>query len=228
MMWNSFGADTTCLKRFLKRPGKKTLEIHLLNEVCQRNQNCAEYERFGNITPADYERGIVDADPIFRAEWLTYAAQAAQLILDNRKGLTCYISPGLESNLSPSAMEILIGWLKPLFPTCKFVWNGMQPGQPSNANIQELHGMDGAGRGGWCIWNNDGIDLDLAIRPGFFHLGSVPIERFAAAKSGCQKYYWISEFNGRVPGGTYDQPAPRDRANWPTGAMLAEIKPFLN
>lgn len=227
ILWNTFGADSSCLTRFLEQPGPKMLQVHLINEAGQRNKRLGSYEILAGVSVREYSQGLKRRDPALRRKLEDYFRPAADLLARYRGAeLSCYVSPGLESNLDPAAARELFAIVKPLFPGCEMVWNPvgsnilgrLDPG----VNVYELHGsrikLEAP-----CIANLDGEDIDLPGRAALMknHLiaDKLPqyIERFAHCAA---NFIWIAEFNALAGDRFVD---PRERKNYPTPATFNSL-----
>lgn len=197
MFWGSFGPSETCLRRWLDKPGKKMLEIHLVNECCIRNGNCAHYEFGYGHTIKSYEAAVLKWGRGFDKRMRAWAKKPAQLVADFRgPDFTCLISPGLESNLSAAAMEKMIRKLKPQFPGCKFVSHAKHV---KGAAFAEYHTRMAAPP---CILSND----DGLYPPN-------DMSKWIETGRECRAMFlWRPEFNGWR--GIGPQVDPRSRTNF--------------
>lgn len=223
VVWNTFGQDTSCLKKFFEDTRLKAVQITLVNEVCQRNDNCSSNEFLASISVNDYQKRLEARDPELLRAFRTYAADAASKLspLFSNSQVDCYISPGLESNLNNRAGAVLLEQLIPIFPYCKLVWQGHDP--INSIGIRhERHHID-AELMPPCIANLDGQDIDLATRPTRarvkISLGSIPkyFDKFAHCDI---SFLWIWEFNGRD---ILKWEEPLNRTNWPTKEVFNEV-----
>ena len=136
-VWNAFGTETACLEAFLSDPRPKVLEVHLFDEVCFRKGTCQPYDFGGHLSRGQFAAAVRGGDGAFFAALKKYAAPVAAF-LRGREGLTCLISPGLESNLPAELGARVIEFVRPLFPQCEMVWNG---GGRIAGTIYESHVM---------------------------------------------------------------------------------------
>lgn len=163
-VWNTFGLNNDCLLSLINDPRLKSLEIHLMNECCHRRGDCPPHEFLARIsTPAEYNKLLLAHDPLLTMQLQEYMAPIRQFLDANLKpGTKCYISPGLESNISSQAM----GWLNQItgdmFPNCALVQSG--GGAPNNTNYDEGHGSNPS-LNPPCFANLDGTDVDFPGRP---------------------------------------------------------------
>jgi hypothetical protein len=208
MVWSSLGAQTNCLKRFLRRPGRKVLQIQVSNACCQRRGDCQRYEMLHGWSLADWRRAVDNDDPRARRAFRKYARPAAALIKDARR-LKCLIAPELESNLTAPEQGRLIEWIRDLFPPrCKFVsYRGLAPG----ASFVEYHGAVSR-RHAPCIWSNDGTELS-----------GCDLRNVAECE---YSFLWHHRFNGWPDHG---EPTDRrrQRTDWPTTETWEMVRQYL-
>jgi len=159
---NTFGPNGECLKQLLKDPRTKSFEVHVFNEVCVRNRNCGSYETLYGLNAGDYDYQLRSRNPDLLYRLKSEAQQLANfLYIDVKPTAKCYVSPGLESNLSISAMRVLIEELRPIFPGCEFVHNGVSSQTTgAGAELLEHHGNSPYyAPGQRCIANLDGVSI---------------------------------------------------------------------
>lgn len=225
-LYHTFGTSYDGLKRLFADPRLKAFEVHLINEVCIRNRRCGPYEFGHGYDVNSYERAWKGNDAKMRVKFLQYVKSLQDFLASNRTAARCYLSPGLESNLSPQAGKKLLDFAKGVFPDCEIVWNPVQkttvPGY-----ITEWHGSD-PGLKPPCISNLDGEDIDFRERRSFAanKLPVSEVPRYLAKYKACElTNLWISEFNLIQEGGFID---PRARTVGPDEAVLtllnAELK----
>lgn len=230
-LWHSFGDNTKCLEKFIEDNRPKQLEIHLINEVCQRNHRCGPYEFLSQISSSEYERRLSQRDPKLIEAIKSYAKAPSDFVRRNQGKFECFVSPGLESNLSDRAALILNSVIKPLFPGCKIVRNpaGINKSRGvAGAEILEVHGPR-PGLKPPCIANLDGNDVSFARRPALLSAGSITergLTDYLDRMSKCDTaYIWTAEMNGiQSHGGFID---PRARKNFPDQNLLDSIRPHL-
>lgn len=228
VLWETFGEDTRCLQRLIDDERPKVLEIHLINEVCQRNKRCGDYEPLRGISVDEYRAGL-RSETSDLAAMVRRRGQDAQAFLarNSDKKITCYISGGLESNLDGRAGAVLISSIQSLFPGCTFVWNPVGSNQTRLAGtVTELHGASPK-LSPPCISNLDGQDISFPGRPGLttetISSSNVPayLERYKKCEAA---FLWVAEFNGNSRGAFVD---PRRRGNWPTRDLFQKLRRFL-
>lgn len=227
VLWNTFGNDTTCLEQYLANPRLALLEIHLINEVCQRHGRCGEYEFLANMTAREYNSKLLTNDPALIARLRAYLEIPSLWLKRHRRPHTaCFISPGLESNLSRAAATILMQVVQPYFPECTLVWNpvgGSPHARPIAGTLFEAHGPSPA-LSPPCIANLDGVDVSFGDRPALVTpaIPSGELGEYFRRYSNCEaNFIWIAEDNGL--GGSRTFIDPRLRRNFPSAATLSLV-----
>lgn len=160
VLMQSFGQNMGCLGLVSMTGRLKSVQFHLVNEVCIRNDNCFESREIFSGTPQEYEQLVLDGEGWLiqrihkQARLVTEAVDYLQI--DN-----CYVSPGLESNLPPEVMDVLISRVKPLLPKkCLIVFNPVDDvGPASLADLYEHHAGEFPATTPECIANNDGTHI---------------------------------------------------------------------
>lgn len=227
VLWNTFGNDTSCLSQYLADPRLVTVEIHLINEVCQRHGRCGEYEFLAGMTVKEYNAKLIARDPDLIARLREYLNSPARFLEQHRRSHTaCFISPGLESNLSKEAALVMMELVQPSFPSCKLVWNpvgGSPHARPIPGTVFEAHGASPS-LSPPCIANLDGIDISFAGRPARI-APSIPeaeLKGYFGRYASCEaSFVWIAEDNGLVSTGTFVD--PRLRRSFPSPATLSLV-----
>lgn len=219
ILWGTFGEEGGCLKRFLSDPRPKTLEVHLVNEVCQRNSRCGPYEFLRGMSVSDYEKKLLARDEKLLRRFRDLSGSVADFLHKNTAGgpLTCYISPGLESNISRKAARVLFEIVGAHFPQCKKVWNPLNSSpyaKPFDGHVFEQHGNKPRVSPP-CIVNLDGIDV-----------GSVDPERYINKYKQCDLVFlWGFGFNGNKEGGQWQDPRERE---FPKGEYFQSMSQMLH
>lgn len=156
---DSFGKRDVCLRRVLANKRLRTIHVHLLNQVCVRNQNCEPYESLYGYTIDSLETGLVNYDVILYEKIDKIASELKMLLDETLQTQTrCIIDPLLEANVSSLAATRLIKYLKKnYFPNCEFSWSTGST-LPKKATIREEHGSEGYLEEP-CIRNLDGEDV---------------------------------------------------------------------
>jgi len=231
-LWNTFGNSFDCAEKLLQKP-IKSIEIHLFNQACVRNQNCGSYETLNGYTIKSLEKALLQKDAKLKEKISTEAERASRfLFAKKQKETICYISPILEHNLSSEAFLVAAEWVKPYFPGCHLVNN------PVNNNlkalslpgfIQELHGSR-VSLSKPCIANLDGEDISFSIRASLSKtkISETELSAFAKKYSGCEVInLWALEFNGRCQDeSTFID--PRERRCFPTNELFKLIQEYAN
>lgn len=227
VLWNSFGKETSCLKKDLDDPRMKLLELHLINEPCARNNQCGSYEFLYGIPPKEYDDKLKKRDPELIKKLEEYFQEPSQFLAANLKeGTSCYVSVGLESNVSSDAAGVMKGILEKHFPKCKVVWNPVNKSRwakPIEGTIFELHGTE-ASLSSPCIANLDGEDISFPDRPSSMEksIKSGDINTYLDKYKECDvTFLWIAELNGRGGDGPFID--PRERRSFVTPRLLEEL-----
>jgi hypothetical protein len=163
-LWNSFGNSYSCLDSELNNPKVNLVEVHLVNGPCIRDKRCGSYEYFSTYTTTTLAQGISNSDPSVIAEFKNAATNLATYLLPKlREGVSCYINPVLENNLSEEQLSTVVSWISPIFQNrCSFVWNpeGAEPGLPATGTtISEGHGANPSFVNNQCFANPDGATI---------------------------------------------------------------------
>jgi hypothetical protein len=201
ILWDTFGTREGCLRRWLDQPGKKLLQIHLINECCVRSRDCQWYEFPHGHSVKSYEAAVREFSPAFARHLEQHIAPAAALVAAYAgPDFRCLISPGLETNLSAEAMGKLTRRLKPLFPGCRFVSHGRRI---KDAKFTEQH-VRRAQSAPCILSNDDGKDAPSDMG------------KWLETGRNCRAVMvWHKRFNGWAPGQTTGDTDPRGRTNWP-------------
>ena len=166
VLFNTFGTDYSCLKKVLKNPKLKTLQVHLINENCIKHGRCGSYE-FASFAKnkRHYNRLWKKKSQKMQKKLTRYVKPLQKFLKQNlSQDVECLISPGLESQLSNPAATQLIAATRPLFPQCKMVWNPLRRARNLlNADYVENHGKRKRPISP-CIMNTDGTDINFPTR----------------------------------------------------------------
>lgn len=218
VLWNTFGRETACLKQYFSDPRLVSFQMHLINEVCQRDNDCGSYEFLHQLTPQEYNQRLIAKDDKLLKRLKRYLAEPSNLVNANLKpGMECLISPGLESNLSTAAAQVLIDTVSPFFPSCKIVWNPVgnnRDAKPIGGTVFELHGSDPV-MSPPCNADLDGVDISFPSRPAILplNIASSQVPAYIKRYSKCSNsFLWIAEYNGITKGSFVD---PRQRSEFP-------------
>lgn len=225
VLWNTFGNDTGCLEQYLADPRLAALEIHLINEVCQRHGRCGKYEFLAGMTVKEYNAKLLAKDPVLVERLRKYLEAPARLLEQHRRPHTaCFISPGLESNLSHAAAVTLMELVQPHFPACKLVWNpvgGSPHARPIPGTLFEAHGPYSP-LSPPCIANLDGVDVSFPNRPALVSpsIAAHELRGYFNRYATCEAtFVWIAEDNGLTGSRTFID--PRQRRNFPSAATFS-------
>ncbi len=227
---NSDGDGLQCVKKLNSLPNTIFMEVHLINEVCQRNNNCGPYEILHGLSLKDLRKGLQTKDSSLITKLEAYIKKSAEEILPTLNDkITCAISPSLESNLDQESAKVLLDITRKYYsPRCKLVWNPVGNNKfgikPIPETIHELHGSKPKLKAP-CIANLDGKDISLTSRKSFHKLGSITkkeAKKYLKNYSHCEAaFLWIAEDNCLQAGNFID---PRERKNCTSKAQQLEIK----
>jgi hypothetical protein len=232
-LWDSFGDKRDCLLNLLSKPRLKSLQIHILNEVCQRNGNCGAADFLRYISVAKYHQLLVTKDKAFLRQLRLHFKSVNQFLKRNlNPWTTCYISPGLESNLDYTAGKIVVDLARKAFPDCLITWNTMKLGTdsriPTAADLTETHSIYSS-LGSPAIFNLDGTDISFVKRPSFrgssgwynppLHEGA-ELDKYMAVNGNKSRFVflWTFESNCQDTGKTGPRIQPLERTCKSTNA----------
>jgi len=216
---NTSGDGLDCVRKINALPNTTFMQVHLINEVCQRNKNCGEYELLYGISTKEFRRGLKNRENKIITKIESYIKASATLILPTLNDkITCAVSPGLESNLDKKSALVLLEITKKYFgERCKLVWNPVGDNKfgiaPIEGTIHELHGPKPRLKSP-CIANLDGIDIELPHRKSIGKLGAISLKsasKYLKDHAFCEaSFLWIAEENCIEKGKFKD---PRARTN---------------
>jgi hypothetical protein len=147
----------------------QTIELNLINEPGHRNKRLGKYEfLYGIKNPAQYDKLLRSRDPQLKAKFIQYVQLAKRKIEALPPRVQCLINPGLESNVSSKAGEVLMEWTKEQFPGCRTVWNPLSASSRSTKVIKGADLVEGHGSNPplpkACVANLDGTDITFPQR----------------------------------------------------------------
>lgn len=193
-VWWSFGDERNCIRELLRDPRLISYELHLINEVCQRNGNCGSYEYLHGVSVGEYNWRLKSSNPNEIARLRGYAQNAANfLYLDAKPSARCYISLGLESNLSETAMRNGTKALESVFPGCEFVTHGHRIPPYLKERHHNHPAIDAP-----CIVNLDGVTIKFPGIPNNSHPQISPqdVENYLNTYGFCDvMYIWDNNYN---------------------------------
>ena len=189
-----YQVQNDCVYHILKDPRLISFELHLINEVCHRNGNCGSYEFLKNISVSEYDRQLRENNPAIIGRLRSYAQQAANfLYLSVAPQAKCYISLGLESNLSKQGMGNGINAIRNIFPGCEFVAHGHR----IEATLIERH-HNNPGLNAPCIVNLDGVSIKYPGIPNTYPRNITPqeVNTYLDTYGFCDvMYLWHHDYN---------------------------------
>lgn len=171
-LYNTFGNNFDCLKTIMADPRLSALEIELINEPGHRNKRLEKQEFLYKIpSPARYAQLLKKRDKKLRAKFDAYVVPIQNILTNNlQPHTTCYVNPGLESNVDLRAAKVLMEWSRVAFPNCQLVWNPLSSSGSAaqvGADLIEGHGSSPTKLKGRCITNLDGTDVNFPRRKSY-------------------------------------------------------------
>ncbi len=150
----TFGDDWSCVARFIQRNSGKphAVEVHLSNETCRRNHNCADGELYPQFDRRVWSKILEERNP--------YAFQAIADRISNLNAIrdhlsnpntTWILSTGLEDNYTNQAFSNL-------YPFVAAHWGGItvRSGHSTKGVLRESHGANARCSGNTTVVNEDG------------------------------------------------------------------------
>ena len=213
----SFGRAYGCLGRISMTGKLKSWQVHLVNETCfeGRSDNCYEPQEIFRGSREKYAE-LINAGPnSAEAGWLydrIHNLLADVVSAVNELGIeTCYISPGLESNLPKESMDVLMRFVRSvvdhqLETPCKLVFNPVNDIGPNDeADLYEHH------RGSFptmavnrpafpVICNNDGTHIEHGTFVQYPRVMSLAdAESFLRDSTRCEvTYLWAADVSNCI------------------------------
>lgn len=175
---NTFGASCECGERILRQRKEKIIRVHLTNSPCLRNGRCGKHEVFAGLTVASADRKIRQKNPRILRKFRAVAERFKARLDNARGGLTCYVSPCLECDLSANARRVLFRITEDILPNCVLV-DSVHNRECLLGKVCEKHG-DNPGLSRPCIADLDGVDGK-----------EVDLRKYRRATIDCDvRYYW--------------------------------------
>lgn len=215
-LWNTFGDRTDCLFRVLDDPRLREIQVHIMNDVCVRNRNCGPYEALAGFTINDMKWRIESGDPVIREIFRQAAQDLANFLYQDfrlqDKNVACFISPLLETNLSPGEFRQIVDIFRPIFPGCEIVYNPVSyKNDRGGADYEETHNPRQP-LNPPCVFNNDGTSVKFPGKANGYPRLIEPDEladSFLNRRICAARYIWHHSYNCIRPDlGFID---PRDR-----------------
>lgn len=215
-LWGTFGTDNHCLGSHWADHRLRSIQVHLMNEVCVRNSNCGPYEPLTGLSVSRVNELAIAQEGWFKERIMSWARPASDYINNNltlRPDVECNISPGLESNTSSNAMRVIISWLKPLFPGCTFTYNHVNNSYEGvvGADYNETHNPHSVPQAP-CYFNNDGYSI-VFPEWGSEYSRNIDAETIPAIHGQFQScdviYFWHHSYNGINPSRGFVDPRQR-------------------
>lgn len=197
----SFGESFSCLTRFSKMSGHKTIIVHMSNEAGRRNKRLQSYEHLPKLDLSGYYRFWRDTKSLpgsMRQSLIRWK----QLQLKYRN-LKLIISDGLESNDFRSSARRRINLLR-RYTGVQIVHNPLVPRDPAivDADFIELHGdfPYRVGKRG-CIYSLDGAGIYFSGNRPEDGLSEIPASLMPfifseARRADCLFFIWEARAQG--------------------------------
>lgn len=182
----TFGSTCPCADRLLSDTRPKIVRVHLSNGPCLRNKRCGPYEVFSGETVASANRKVKRGDRVLLAKFERVAIRLKNRLAKAR-GVTCYVSPMLESDLDERARAILRNITSSHLPGCRLVDSPHR--RPClKGSYCEGHGPSPSLRRP-CISDLDGVSVE-----------QVSVTNFLRATKQCDmQFIWARGFNCLKP-----------------------------
>jgi len=214
LLWKTFAPPQSdkCVTRYLNKYAGKPHElyIHPHNGPGTRNRRLARYEFLAGRTVQELNQRIERRDPVIMRLWekelkriVTWATERANVNTRIR------ISAGLEDNWTNKAYQRLVRSVRQNTPgDWVIVRNPVGAYEKAfdyrGASFIELHAYYSeftrrTKRRGACIYNNDGLDIDLGDADGLLPNAPIPTMRAIFRRfrnDNCEGYLWWSGIQG--------------------------------
>lgn len=161
LLLTSFGESNACLGRLSMRGRLESLQFHLEDETCKRGQRCNPDYVLADVSIQEYEELVFN-----QTGWLFDKVRERvfqiEAIINDLEINDCYISLGLESNLSKDAAGVLARFIRSVAPErCELVWNPVSNVGPiPEAKYYEHHSGSVPTSSANCIASNDGTHIE--------------------------------------------------------------------
>lgn len=224
---HTFGVDLERYRLVVQHPDTTDIEIHLVNDVCTRNDRCGRYELLHDMNPGDVDWALRTQHPTFMGTFRKFLTEARDMYLPlTPERVRCFVNPLLESNVKADAARVAIAETRRIFGArCKVVWNPNDTNPAKGSYGQDYFEEHGAHPklGAPCIANLDGKDINLQSRKYVLgnHINWTDVKPYVERYSHCDMVgLWIAEYNGICRGAFVD---PRERRCWPSQAVINEM-----
>lgn len=237
-LYNTFdnkanGDYLECVYRLNGLKNTTMMEVHLVNEVCQRHSACGNYEVLAGLSVDKYRDLLKKKDSKLLAKLDSYFKTAAARILPTlRAEQRCFVSYGLESNLPASEYQLVASIGHKYFgPRCTPVWNPVGNNKfgkgPIAGYVHELHGASPS-LAAPCIANLDGQDISFTSRPSTYssNIKEADLPAYIKRYQHCEvPFLWMTEDNCKA-GDSYSVD-PRNRRGCPSTQIQNAVSPYL-
>lgn len=181
----TFGDDWTCVARFVQRNAWRPhlVQVHLSNETCRRNGNCAEGELYAQFNVREWSKLLEQRNP--------HAFQAiADRLINLQTVLASFTTPntsiilstGLEDNFTDGAFAVLYPFVVSHWP-----YQVVRSGKKTSGVLRESHGSNARCSGNTVVANEDGQVHSIAAS-----------DRWLAKQDRCYAtFIWRADHQGR-------------------------------
>ena len=114
----TFGDSCPCADRLLTDRRRKEVRVHVTNGACVRNKRCGPYEPFAGETIQSLNTKVTNRDPVILGRYGKAVLKLKRRLERSKGGLTCWVSPMLESNLNDAARAVLHSITVAILPDC--------------------------------------------------------------------------------------------------------------
>lgn len=221
-LWSTFGTRKKIIKKYLKKVADRPhlLQIHLMNHVCVRNNNCKKGEIKKKWDIATWNRELVSGNARLIKKISKRVIKIRRFCESSSNNNTrLVLGAALEDNLSNAASRILITAIRENWPygISRNPVGSNLSNSISGANSIELHhiGPTASGRNPYIV-NLDGQDINFPHRrTTISHSASLPEIRswinFHKNRANCIAIFlWSALWQG-IHGDTKKSLAPRRR-----------------
>jgi hypothetical protein len=195
----TFAEDCQCADTLLQDPRPKVIRVHLTNGACLRNRRCGRYEVWAGETIASGDKKVRERNVRLLARYRKAVKVFRDRLSRSQGGLTCYVSPVLESDYGRPARRVLRSITHRYLPSCAHV-DSVLRGHCLKGSICEKHGPE-PGLHAPCISDLDGIPVE-----------AISLQAFLRATDQCDlRFVWTGGFNcNPYSQGRFIDPRERD------------------
>ena len=227
---HTFGNNRECLREVLKDDRLKSVQVHLFNKVCVRNKNCGDYEAAAGLSVEKVADLTAKKEGWYMQRLLSIARrEATNLSSELRKGVKCYVSIDLESNLKPEVYAKKVADFRNVFGgRCSIVYNPVKNFSIASGADYLEHHEENTGLRSPCLYNMDGRSIKFSGIANnyprvFSEDKSVNVIRKKVEEAGCEvAYLWHHSYNCITPG-TFIDPRERKCGSYEEYGLTGEL-----